>query len=425
MKYKITERFKDLVAFYLSIDILKMEDVISASEEEIMNKVLKQVHPYEISYSKNPGRWHTDIKDLSKPSGRRQIAKKKKEDLEKFLLEHYKIQLTGKTAPQKTFKEIFQLVEEQKLDRVKGEEKRVSTENTVERDMSAYRRYFGGTEFENKPIDTITEDDIENICYINLERYDLKEKAFKYLTSILNWVFKHAMFKHWVSQNILQFIDFNSFNKMIADDIPIEERVHSDEEVSTILNAVRKKQEENPRLCSAWALELQILIGARRGELPPLLWTDVTDKFISINKEQLTRKNDFLIANHTKNGKNRLFPLTDELKDFFKRLKEMQDTYYPDSKYLFPADTKNGVITNRAVYYMYRGICKKSKIAISSETVKGPHSFRRNIATSIVDETADRTILASTLLGNSPMVLRKNYYTGGKIIQTATISDKR
>ena len=56
----------------------------------------------------------------------------------------------------------------------------------------------------------------------------------------------------------------------------------------------------------------------------------------------------------------------------------MQDNYYPNSKYLFPADTDNGVITNRAVYFVYQGICEKLGIEISRDSVKGPHSFRRN-----------------------------------------------
>ena len=91
-------------------------------------------------------------------------------------------------------------------------------------------------------------------------------------------------------------------------------------------------------------------------------------------KEQLTCGNDFVIVYHTKTYKDRYFSLTNDLKCYFRRLKEMQDNYYPNSKYLFPADTDNGVITNRAVYFVYH--------------------------------------MASALFGNSPEVAKQNYFTG-------------
>ena len=212
---------------------------------------------------------------------------------------------------------------------------------------------------------------------------------------------------------------------MFAEDVPVEKRVHTDEEVSAILDEIHRKQVATPYYSSIWALELQILMGLRRGEVPPLEWADVSDTCITINKEQLTCGNEFIVVSHTKNYKDRYFPITNDIRRFLKRLKEMQDTYYPNSQYLFPCNTDSGIITNRAVYFMYQGICQKLGIEVTQEAVKGPHSFRRNAITDVVNSTNGNIIMASQLFGNSPDVAMQNYYTGIDLNLAETVLNQR
>ena len=70
--------FSKLLFFYVDLDIIQMSDVMSLTEETLlMNKILKQVHPYDIFYSASNDRWQTYIKDDTKPSGRKAIVRKK------------------------------------------------------------------------------------------------------------------------------------------------------------------------------------------------------------------------------------------------------------------------------------------------------------------------------------------------------------
>lgn len=199
---------------------------------------------------------------------------------------------------------------------------------------------------------------------------------------------------------------------MLVESTNVKYRVHSDSELNAILDELHMKQLKNPKLSSAWALELQILMGARRGELPPLRWSDITQLGIEITQEQLTYGNEFVIVSHTKTNRDRLFPLTQDIENFLMRLKSMHEKYYPNSMYLFPANTQNGVITNRAVYSVYRKICQKLNIAIQEDVIRGPHSFRRNAITSVVNSPNGNMELASSLFGNSPKVAKSNYFTG-------------
>ena len=424
-KQNLYSNNSEIVAFFVKYGILSIDDVMSLSEDKLMNKLLSKLHPYAIYYSESDKRWHTTIADLTKLSGRKSIARTKRSDLEKFLLNHYHLQLNMEQTSNKTFKDIFELTQEKKLQYIKSEEKILSAKNTQLKIISDYKRYFSDTEFENMEIDKITKKDIEDICLYNLQRYDMRKKAFASLRGILKPVFDMAYSEYWISDNVYQRVDFKMFKNMLQEEISIEQRVHSKQEVSAILYELHKKQQETPKISSIWALELQILMGLRRGEVPPLKWEDVSDTCITINKEQLTCGNDFIVVNHTKNYKDRYFPITNDLRDYLRRLKIMHDMYYPNSIYLFPSGTASGIITNRAVYYVYRRICKKLGIVSQEDIIKGPHSFRRNAITDVVNATNGNIIMASELFGNTPDVAKQNYFTGTDLSLATSILNQR
>lgn len=417
----------EIFQYYLKRGIITLDDVISLSQEDIMLKILKEVHPYSVFYSESDNRWHTTIADNTKVNGRRPVARKSKLDLEKFLLEHYQLDLDPEIQEaSKKFKEIFEIVEKTKLQYIKTPEKLISAKNTAIKTDSEYRRFFAGTDFENLPINKITKEDIENICLVNLQKYDLKKKAFLSLRGILKSVFDLAFSEYWITDNVYQRVIFKKFNDMLIPDTPTHKRVHSQKEFSDILKELHRKQKARPKFTTYWALELQMIMGLRRGEIPPLRWKkDVTETFVSITREQLTADNEYIIVEHTKNHKDRFFPITNDLEEFFIRLKSMHEKYYPDSEFLFPADTPSGCITNNAVYKVYQGICKSLGIEIVKDEIKGPHSFRRNAITEVVNSTNGNVVLASALFGNSPQVAKENYYTGANLAIAKEILDKR
>ena len=414
-----------LLQFISSQTKMNADDVLAKVTDMNKQAILAQ-HKYAIKFNERDKRYHTYVPDVSKYKNRRSVAKRTIEELENYLVDFYTTEAEHtENETRKTFKAIFDLVQEKKLKYIKSEEKRLSAENTKVKAYSDFKRYFSGTDFENKYIDTITKKDIEDICLFNLNRYNLRKKAFDALRGILKSVFDMAYSEYWISDNVYQRMDFKIFKNMFAEDVPIEERVHTDEELSAILDELHRKQDSTPKFSSIWALELQIIMGLRRGEVPPLEWADVSDTCITIDKEQLTCGNNFIVVHHTKNYKDRYFPITNDIRHFLKRLKEMQDTYYPNSQYLFPSNTDSGIITNRAVYYVYQGICEKLGIEITQEAVKGPHSFRRNAITDVVNTTNGNIIMASQLFGNTPDVAMQNYYTGTDLALAKSILNER
>jgi len=372
----------------------------------------------QYSFPKKPskdGYFRIYVADSTKKSGRKQLFAKSLHELEDKVIDHERGK-DGKTK--KTFKDVYEIVLSDKLRYIKDPEKIISRQNTINICRSNYKRFFAGTEFEQMFIDSITKSDIEDIVCYNLERYTLREKALKELKSILKSVFTLAYEEYWIKDNVYARINFNKFNGMVANNVDIEKRAHSTADVKRILDAIHEHQNTHKDFVPAYALEMQILTGARRGEIPPLRRSDVRDTCLSFTREQLTVKGSdgaptrFTIVEHTKTYKDRIFPRTTLLNEFLERLYEMLDTYYPESEYLFPSDTENGVITNNVVYRFYRRICDKLGIKISREETKGTHSFRRNAITDVVNASGGNLILAAALFGNSPEVAKRHYYTG-------------
>lgn len=370
------------------------------------------------SFPKKPGKdgyYRIYVADPSKKAGRKQLFARTMEELRDKVYEHEK----GKNGKvKKTFKQVYEIVLSEKLMYVKSEEQRLSRQNTINKNKTEYKRFFDGTGFESRFIDKISKADIEEIVFYNLQRYDLRDKALNAMKGILRSTFAFAYEQYWIDDNVFDRVNFAKFGGMIVPDVDVEKRVHSDRDLKRILKELHAHQAKKKDYIPAYALEMQILIGARRGEIPPLRKSDIHDGYIAITREQITvKKFDdipeyFKIVEHTKTNKNRIFPRTVALNEFLERLYAVLEEYYPHSEYLFPADTENGVITNGTVYNYYRRVCKKLEIPITRDVIKGTHSFRRNAITDVVNATGGNLIMASQLFGNSPEVARKNYYTG-------------
>lgn len=417
----------------LNQDQLRAKIAYEAAQEKYlaMEKLLilsKTTFPTEPS---TDGYFHLNIKDSSKKSGRRQLTAKTLEELqEKFYL-HEKKGSDGECK--KTVKDIYELIQAEKLDLVKSQEKRLSVQNTVARNNWAYKRFFDGTDFERRFISDVTEHDIQSFIEGNLKRFNLKKKGFAFIRSILKQVFEKAFMKRWIHDNPYLRVDFKRLGNMLVDDVPIEDRAHSDDDLRRMMDYIHEKQHERPGLITPYALELQLITAMRRGEIPPLCWQDVHDDYLSIHQEMLTvfdpdkkKKKQYIIVGHTKTNRARQFPVTEELRDYFERLKSAHHAGGYDSKFLFPSKKNaNGCITNETVYNFYYRMCKKLQIPTSKDITKGTHAFRRTRITEITNMSGGNLLMASLLLGNSPNVALSNYYTGINLEEAKRVLETR
>ena len=408
----MTSQNNDLT-YLINDDTITLRDVrilyAMKEKEELLSKYTFPKH------AGGDGYYRIYVKDATKKSGRKQLFAKTLDELQDKVYKYEKGVLGN---GRKTFADVFTIVEQDKKKYIKDPVRLLSVENTILRDCSEYKRFFKDTEFSQMYIDTITRKDIEAIIFFNLSRFKLRKKGFSSLKSILRGVFRKSFTEGWILENEFERIDMKKYDSMILPDVPINKRYHSNSTLNEIVEYLHEYQKKKPAYLPAYALEMQIIMALRRGEVPPLEWDDIDDSFIQINKEQITvkktktQKEHFVIVPHTKTYVDRYFPISDSLADFLQRLSAVHQEYYPNSKYLFPANSANGVITNNTIYDFYRRTCKKLGIEINREFRKGTHSFRRNAITDVINSSGGNVILASKLFGNSPEVAKKNYFTG-------------
>lgn len=371
------------------------------------------------------GYYYFKAKDINSKNGRRTFKAKSLNELKDKVYEF----MEGHPKDGFTFKEIFFKAEQARLDSKKRyAEKYLSAQSTNRRHVSDYKRFFDGEKIENKPISKITMDDIATLVESTIAKKDMKKKSFSNFIAIIREVYNYAVWHGFILQehNICNQIDFSAYFDNLPDITPASDRYFTDAEIGIILNELKEYHKCKPDYMPAYALELHIMAGLRRGEVPPLMRSDIyydnENEFMQlyIHKEQIIEripsdkpnkkyKEKNVIVNHTKTDKNRYIPLNTEMESYIKRLLEVVDTYYPGSMYLFPANNETGTITNNSVYNLLRRILKKHNIPISREFIRGTHSFRRNVTTELLNVSNGNELLVSDIMGNSPEVIRKNY----------------
>lgn len=368
------------------------EDLRKRNRDMILSKYKFPIKPSSDGY------YHVYIKT---ETGRKQIKAKDLDNLKERVFRY----------ETKSFKEVYGLVKEEKLKYVKNQEKLISVKNTLRVTDQIYNRFIAGSEIENESVANITKSDLEDFCLQTLRNQDVNKKAFLNMRSIIKSVMRYAYEQYWISDNPYTRIDFKKYNDLLVSGTPISKRVHTNEEIDRMLSYLHSKQNINPDYMPAWALELQILAGLRRGEIAPLEWSDIYDDAIHITKEMVTVLGSYenIIVNHTKTYTDRVFPVTDQIREFLDRLPVT-------SNYLFPN------ITNNMVYKLYSRMCKYLGIQISRDCIKGPHSFRRNGITTVCN-AGGSIEMAATLYGNSPLSITKHYYTGINIMKAKAILD--
>lgn len=363
------------------------------------------------------GFYHIYVPDPAKASGRRQI---KASTLEILKNKVYDIERGLNGNKRKTFEEVFNLMQEDYLKYIKNDEKRYSANNTVRKRGSVFNRFYKPSFLSSMYLDEITSKDIKDFCLNLLSENSLTQHRFLNITTIIRIVFKFALDEELVDENPAATINYvsNRFKSMFVESTPIEERMYTDDQLEVFIEACHDRQCKKPHYITAYALEFQIILGLRRGEVCPIKWSDVHEDveipYIEINKELIrvektynNSKSYCRIVNHTKTSMNRRIPIWKELAEFLERLKEIHLIYYSNSPFLFPGKFADGCIGLKSVYQLYFRICKENNYHLSKECIRGTHSFRRNFAKRI-----DNTEMASKLLGNQPRILKRNYYDG-------------
>ena len=377
------------------IDLAYMQEQIKMKKRQ---KYLEQ-HEFKI-WKGNDDKYRTYLPDEKK--GRRLLKRSNKSDIEDEIVNYYKL-LEEKS--QITFQKMYW-----KWRKVQDE---LVCENTTCKYDTDYIRFFKDTDFEKTVMEKLNEEDIKVFLCSTIKRKTLNKKAAKTLFGYINNVVKSTRVNKIIVDNPMEFLEAKQFYKYCTEvKKPIEKKIVSDKEMHLLYEQFNRDYQEQPEYIPTYAVEFATLTGFRVAEISALKWDSITDEYIIVDKsEKYNRKTKEYYIDKTKNQKERIFPLTTEIKDLLNRVKkaEMKSGYI--CEWVFANE-------NGRIHAPIISSCTKNKCRQVGITEKGIHAYRKTVNSKMRCNGVS-SVVAASLLGHSQEV-NEEYYT----FDVASLEDK-
>ena len=382
-------------------DIIYLDgEEASKIQQMIKEKYVEAHHGREISFLENKNYWRTYV-----GTPRKEVTRRKKEDLINYLYNYYK----GQELSSSTIQEVFERSQNYRL-RIMNR-----SENTIERDRQAFERFFS-KRFRQREISSVTDEIISEDINKRSKELHLKERALKNSLLILNRVFEFAM-KHEkiIQSNPVQCLDIQNYYKNCDNTVKSsDEKIFTVPETEAIKSKIRTEMAPKKYDVIGYAMLFSIETGVRVAEIPPLRWTDITDKGIHIHRQQrMTRikgkgrtfeelpytKNERL---HPKGG--RYFPITDAIDVILTEIKSKQDELGIVSEFIFC--NEDGTWLNKETYSQrLRRMCRRLGYEITNN-----HAFRMSLNSNVLIPLDITVTEKAYLLGHS-VEINERYYS--------------
>lgn len=351
------------------------------------------------------GYYHVRLIDKNGRRSNKQVTARDIPELKEKL---YKYEKGIDGSARRTFKEVFELLQESNLECVKNPLDLESKKSTADRNRKDFRRFISGTDLENMYVDDITKKDLDRLIIMNCKRYDLIKSAFNAMRCVLSSTMRFAFEEEMIETNPYMRLRFKKYDQLYFDGADTVDRMFNDIQIQKIKDELEKIHEKRPYQMTAWAVHLELLVNFRPGEAPLLLWEDIHENYFGVCKEQIkTVSGAHLGVNHTKTRYNRRVPLTPRVQKLLDRIKAFQSVYYPNTPYLFPNVDGTDCVKKKAVYDCLHRICERCGIQLSSQARKGSSAFRKAGSSKV--QTATNPDFESKIFGHSPEVARKHY----------------
>lgn len=340
------------------------------------------------------GYWKTKIKESD--GHYRLIKKKQKSDLEDAIIEHYK----RLSLNDNSFKARFNVWIERQ--RACGR-----SENTILKYKSDYKRFFEGYPIEQLDIKDISDEILSQHILQCLQEKQIRWRAFKDIMGYASGVFDKAVRDKIIQETPLKYIDIPIYKRYCY--IPpvktTTERTLTENDTHTLMDKIRHPRAHNTNKICCFAIEMALYTGMRVGELAALMWEDIIfeeDVMIIRRSEKFDRTTKTSSITVTKTGKERVFPLIDEIKALLFRIRTYETDHGWFGEYVFM--DADGRVTKSKISDTTRNITMSDDFT----GIKSIHAIRRTFNSRLKCNGVSSTV-ASSLLGHTERVNEQNY----------------
>lgn len=400
----------DLLKYAIDNGIIDMHTM--RSEIEMKNRMaILAAHPYKI-FQTSDNYFTTRFNDPVRGVIQRKRSTRKA--IEDLIVEFYStpgglsaMEGALDSTPFKTFKMSFE-------EWITQQKEYGLSSNSISRYKNDYRRFFDGTDFEKKDVSKVTTIDVTNFCILCAKRYTIKRKAFNNLFAIIRGVIDKEYFEGNIAEQAYLRVNKRAIGRFLDKSVSENEnRILDDKQADELLDRLHVWQAEKPYYIALYAVELAFYTGMRVGEISALKWSNINDDYIRINmSEKYDREQKVFYISETKTGKERKFPMTDDIIGLLERVRAVESRNGWMGEFVF--SNENGRVHCRVISECTRNQC----LSIGMKP-KSIHAIRRTFNSNLRRNGVSETI-AAQLLGHSPQVNRDNY-----TYDTSMMDDKR
>ena len=396
----VNDNLSFVINDYMSRGIISLDEVRACcGNGELMTRLVQKEHKYAISLGKD-GRWSTYVEDSSKPYGRRRVAKKSKEDLEKYLVGFYSH--TAKLSMR--FGEMYQEWCGYKKKFMNAANPRQSiAPNTIKKYENAYKDYFSKCPLSKHRLSELTVPLIQEELADMIKENGIKEKYASNLIGYVCMALLYAYQREYISKDLSSMLDRKLLYSICNYQPPKENRVLMRAELQGLMQATLAQEREHPRYMPNYAVELAVYTGLRVGELAALSWEDVSDGMLHVRKSEhrydYSDKKSELVIGLPKNCKTRSIPLTGPVLDLLEKIRRLG---MPDTGFIFLRE--NG---ERCSAHDISCACRRRGMEAGIDRTVSIHMIRRTVS-SLLNTMLPRTAVCS-ILGHNEEVNEQHY----------------
>ncbi len=299
---------QEMLSFLEDNGMISVEDVETMMMKKMVEKTIKDNHPYEIYKSKD-GRWNTYIKDADNPRGRKRIVKTDLEDLMNYLYNLYNDKSVEQKNRKLTLTDLYP-------DWLEYKALHTDAPTYIRRIERDWRKYYQNTPIARIPICKFDFLTLDKWAHNLVREHGLTKRAYFNCTIIMRQVLNYAIKLGIINSNPFSnvSIEHNLYKKTVkksssTEVFSVEEEKAIKEFAMEAFNTNRHKYKPLVPL----AVLFQFQTGLRVGELCALKYEDITPDGKKILVQRMIRHETKEVVDHTKGTfGDRLIPLTDE-----------------------------------------------------------------------------------------------------------------
>lgn len=379
-----------MLRFALDNGIIDLATIESEIEDMERESILK-MHTNNVWQGKN-GKWYTY---LGNGGDRKLLKRNTLEEIENVIIDTYSEEFYRNSDDNICVEDIFIEWINAKL------EIREICRGTYDRYFCEYNKYFRGSEFSKRKIKLVTEDDIDEFLRQQIINNYMTHKMFANIRTILAGIFKYAKRKHLTEISISTFLkDFDVSRKAFKPGQYKPNAIFTDEEMEKLISYLYS----DPTIMNLGLL-LAFQTGVRCGELASLKFSDMEDKQLHIQRQEILYKSDtdgiqtHKVVDYTKTeAGDRFIYLPDNAVSTIQMARKLHR-----GEWIFMKDGKR--IQKTAFNRYLSNACKAVNIA-----PRTMHKIRRTYGTTLIDNNVEDSLIMSQMGHKSIETTRKYYY---------------